>query len=275
MPLKDFLPGILGVAQTAVSGIAQGLGARKQHQRNMELAQFQNDANTRYMREMQEYNSPKSQMMRFQDAGLNPHLIYGQGNPGNMSSPQQYPDIKPTDWQRTAAVMAQTMPQINQMRLLDSQINATNAKTIHSYAMVELNRLQQRVMEKNPLLDSDGFKAIIDGLKSAASIKNSDASIRGEQSRWFTKSIQRNTPNGLGFDIEKGTQGAFKMDAELKLLEQKFDLGTTDQKIKGQILESKEFQNAILEVQKRFLSDGEIGPQQIMTFIQLLLMKLL
>jgi len=33
-----------------------------------------------------EYNSPAKQMERFQAAGLNPHLIYGQGNSGNASS---------------------------------------------------------------------------------------------------------------------------------------------------------------------------------------------
>lgn len=33
-----------------------------------------------------EYNSPKAQMSRFKDAGLNPQLIYGQGTPGNASA---------------------------------------------------------------------------------------------------------------------------------------------------------------------------------------------
>lgn len=42
------------------------------------------------------YNSPQAQMQRFQAAGLNPHLIYGQGNAGNASGAPQYqrPDIQ-------------------------------------------------------------------------------------------------------------------------------------------------------------------------------------
>jgi len=39
-----------------------------------------------------EYNKPIMQMQRFKEAGLNPHLIYGQGNSGNSSMaslPQQ------------------------------------------------------------------------------------------------------------------------------------------------------------------------------------------
>lgn len=46
--------------------------------------------------EQNKYNSPEAQMQRFKDAGLNPHLIYGQGNSGNAGSPPQYmpPDIQ-------------------------------------------------------------------------------------------------------------------------------------------------------------------------------------
>lgn len=33
-----------------------------------------------------EYNSPQAQMQRFQDAGLSPQLIYGQGSPGNATA---------------------------------------------------------------------------------------------------------------------------------------------------------------------------------------------
>jgi hypothetical protein len=36
------------------------------------------------------YNSPEAQMNRFKAAGLNPHLIYGQGTAGNATSMPQY-----------------------------------------------------------------------------------------------------------------------------------------------------------------------------------------
>ena len=46
----------------------------------------QNEYN-RQMWEMQnEYNTPANQMKRYLEAGLNPNLIYSQGNPGNASS---------------------------------------------------------------------------------------------------------------------------------------------------------------------------------------------
>lgn len=34
------------------------------------------------------YNTPAAQMQRFKAAGLNPNLIYGQGSPGNATTPQ-------------------------------------------------------------------------------------------------------------------------------------------------------------------------------------------
>lgn len=54
------------------------------------------EAELAYQRQMQMwnaqnmYNSPQAQMQRFIEAGLNPHLIYGQGNPGNSTSTPQY-----------------------------------------------------------------------------------------------------------------------------------------------------------------------------------------
>lgn len=36
------------------------------------------------------YNTPEAQMNRFKEAGLNPHLIYGQGNSGNAAAPSNY-----------------------------------------------------------------------------------------------------------------------------------------------------------------------------------------
>lgn len=51
-----------------------------------------NEANLRLWRMQAEYNKPINQMARYQEAGLNPNLIYSQGNPGNMtSSPTMQP----------------------------------------------------------------------------------------------------------------------------------------------------------------------------------------
>lgn len=249
---------IVPVAMGVASLAAQLFGQRKQNKENRKLAEFQNDANTEFQEKMLEYNTPASQMGRFQDAGLNPRLIYGQGNPGNQSAPQQYPDIKAADYQR----MGEVLPLINQTRLADTQVQATNSKIQLQAVQKSVGELQRQVLEKNPLLDKIGFDAIMTSLTATAQSKLMQSRMDTVVSDWFT----RGDSNG------KGVQ---KLDAELKLLEQKYDLGTTDQKIKSEILKSKEFQNSILDVQERFLRDGDIGAQQIFDFMKILLMKLL
>lgn len=68
----------------------------------MRLAQYQNDYNLSMWNKENEYNSPKAQMARLDEAGLNKALMYSQGNTGNASSPApaatpniDYSGIKP------------------------------------------------------------------------------------------------------------------------------------------------------------------------------------
>lgn len=51
-----------------------------------DLSKYQNDYNYWEWQQQNAYNTPAAQMQRFTDAGLNPNLVYGQGNNGNASS---------------------------------------------------------------------------------------------------------------------------------------------------------------------------------------------
>lgn len=61
-----------------------------QHKSNKKLAQYSFDKNVEMWRLQNEYNSPKNQMARFTEAGLNPNLMYGKGTPGNATTLPQY-----------------------------------------------------------------------------------------------------------------------------------------------------------------------------------------
>lgn len=255
---------VLPAAIAAGSLIFNAIGQRKQNKENRKFAEYQALVNQQNLESQLQYNTPQSQMMRYQDAGLNPNLVYGQGNPGNQTAPLQYPDAKPADFQ---SAFSQIGPLLNQSLMTQSQVQATDAKTRQTYVMTQLNRLQIQVMEKNPLLDSAGFKAIIDALKSTAEIKGSDATMKGIESGF--KNMEGQGRYG-GMKL-----GEVKLFKELELLEQRFHLGTLDAKIKAEVVQSKEFQNTLLEIQSRWMSDGEITPQHILQFIQLFLMKML
>lgn len=57
---------------------------------NKKLAEMAYQKDLQQLQAMNEYNSPKAQMQRFTDAGLNRNLIYSQGNPGNQSQLIKY-----------------------------------------------------------------------------------------------------------------------------------------------------------------------------------------
>lgn len=64
--------------------------ARETNQAQMDLAKYQADRNYELWQENNAYNTPSAQMERYNEAGLNPNLIYGEGqsaSAGNSSSP--------------------------------------------------------------------------------------------------------------------------------------------------------------------------------------------
>lgn len=84
----------------AGAGLVGGLfniGATKSAGKDqLKLAQYQYDKAVEMWNRQNEYNSPKSQMARLAEAGLNPNLVYGSGNVvGNTSA--QAPNYSPPD----------------------------------------------------------------------------------------------------------------------------------------------------------------------------------
>lgn len=246
------VPAIMG-AVSLVSGL---VSQNKQRKANQKLQREQMAANEQYLAEQNAYNSPASQMQRFQDARLNPHLIYGQGNPGNQSAPleatryeQRYDDVTP------AAIQL-----ANQTQMIQSQVQATNANTLKAHAQESLIKLQEKVLARNPLMNDQALGAIIENLVMTAQLKGTEWNMNLSKLK-----VQQATEG-----IQIGSAGQ-----ELENLVQKYNLGTADAQIKAQIIESQGFQNDLLEIQKKWMSDGEITPQHILQFTQMLLMKLL
>lgn len=93
MPFAAFIP-LIAAAVAAGASALQARAARKTARENnrsaMELSKFQYSKELEMWNKQNEYNAPKNQMFRFGEAGLNPNLIYGQGNSGNASSMPHY-----------------------------------------------------------------------------------------------------------------------------------------------------------------------------------------
>lgn len=92
--LAPIIGGLASVAGNVGTGLLNFFGAKKEAQKQREhefnLSQYAYSKDVSMWNKMNEYNTPEQQMKRYEEAGLNPHLIYGQGTPGNASSMPQY-----------------------------------------------------------------------------------------------------------------------------------------------------------------------------------------
>lgn len=97
-------PGMLSSVASSVpnytdffNGISTMVNNGMSRRFSREMYGRQYDDSIKFWQLQNAYNSPEQQMQRFRDAGLNPHLIYGQGNPGNAGN-IQLPDVTPVDF---------------------------------------------------------------------------------------------------------------------------------------------------------------------------------
>lgn len=133
---------IAGIGSALVGGI--GLIGRKKRQKkqyahenamanksiaaNQQLAKYGYQQSRYQWQRENEYNTPERQMARFKEAGLNPNLIYGQGNAGNASSMQAYQSP-------TADYTGVSNPQMGQQQAQDSiqQVIQGGMSTLDAY----------------------------------------------------------------------------------------------------------------------------------------------
>lgn len=82
--------GALGLGGSIFGSSQNRRNTRDTIQANRQLADLEWQRNQEMWHMQNEYNRPAAQMARFQEAGLNPNLMYGQGNPGNATTAPKY-----------------------------------------------------------------------------------------------------------------------------------------------------------------------------------------
>ena len=96
---------------------------------NKELGRYTNQMNIENWNRQNEYNTPKAQMQRYKDAGLNPNLIYGQGNPGNASGIHDYSQPQTDVSLPTPKAPLNTIEQYQNLRQQNADIDNTKQQT--------------------------------------------------------------------------------------------------------------------------------------------------
>lgn len=133
------------------------------NQGNLELAKYAYSANLDQWNRQNEYNSPAAQMKRFEEAGLNPNLIYSQGNSGNAASSPQFnpPTLQPASRRAVdyGQVIGNMIGQYNNLRLQQKEIELKNAQINNLESQASYNGVRESLgnqligfnNERNPL----------------------------------------------------------------------------------------------------------------------------
>lgn len=262
------LASLISLGGTALGVGANISGAKRQESANLRLAKYQFDRNQELLNQQLEYNTPANQMKRFKEAGLNPNMIYGQGSPGNQSAPLSYPELKAGDYQSAYRAIPQQVADLvlktQQAKLMESQRDLTDNKVLESTVKRQLMSAQKDLVKANPLMKSEYVDAMVRNLVSVANIKEQESNFM----------LQRDYYKD-GDQVLYEPRGVRKMEIELKNLENKFNLQSLDQKMKAELIQGKGFQNALQEIQLRWMKDAEITPQHIYLFLQMLMSKMM
>lgn len=134
------LPWIVSALTAAGSTAASLRQSKKQNEANMEMAKYSASANQAAIDRQNAYNTPKNQMQRFSEAGLNPNLIYGQGNAGNQSGAPQMPSPGMT---AGLVQMPELLSAYQDFQVKRAQVNQINANAENKRAQTATELLKR------------------------------------------------------------------------------------------------------------------------------------
>lgn len=125
--------GALGSLAGGLLGGVFGKSATNANNRaQLQLAEYQYSKQLEQWNRQNEYNSPKAQMQRYKEAGLNPNLIYSQGSNGNAASSPEYsaPTLQSGAQYSSAAAgsIGGAIGTYQNLANLQQQINESNAR---------------------------------------------------------------------------------------------------------------------------------------------------
>lgn len=246
-----WIPAGIAVAQAITRG-----GPRRQYKWNKRAAedtnvmnranaQWQLDEQKKIQQEQRAYDDPTQQMARFKAAGLNPNLIYGggSGSSGGTFSISA-PGIAPSRIDAPSASYPDVAGGFVQASQALAQTELIQQKEVESEAKTEMIEIQKAIARTNPMLDPSVAEWVKTSMQETARLKAVESRV------WMS------TEDGY-------MRVARRVNQELDAMEQKLGLNTADLAIKNKIFESKEFENAVKEIQARWLKDGEVTPQHL------------
>lgn len=265
--LSEILPDL---AVAGVQAVTRG-GPRRQYKWNKKAAEDANrmnrensqwllEQNKRLQDEQRAYDSPSAQRARYIAAGVNPNIGFGgsggnaggafpidAGNVGsvNIQPPSaSYPDIAGS-FLAAGQMSAQT--QLAEQRVQESRTNQA------------LKEVMIDIQKTNPMLQPWVADWVATSMSETARLKTFEA-----------RSWMGGTHGGTEpMNITK------RVNAEIEAMSQRLGLNVLDMGIKNKIFESKEFENAIKQIQVKWLEDAEMTPEHVRQGLMLILSKMI
>lgn len=143
--------------------------------------------NVRFWNMQNEYNSPENQMARFKAAGLNPNLIYGQGNSGNAGAIQT-PDVQNVqfrnpEWGNALEVAGLTyMNAIADLDIKQAQVDNLKAQN----SVIKQDALLKAAQTSGSMTSAERQRF---DLELASELRETSADFRREQLRQLRTQI--------------------------------------------------------------------------------------
>lgn len=251
---------IMGGTQMAGGLLSQ----ERQAKHNKDLAEWQHNKNLELLKYQLDFNLPKNQMARFTEAGLNPHLVYTQGNPGNWSQSPSAPSIQPTDMRIPIPSILSLTQQAEQIELMRTQADLNKVKAGESTVKQDLMRAQRLVTEANPYLNKTYLDSLVSQMESKAKILHGE----GLASKMLFEY------QGINGTPSAAIPAIMRAEQQAQNLANSYKLNTLDNKIKAEILQSKEFQNDLDKVWNDFLKQPNLDGDTISRMLIMLITKL-
>lgn len=254
--LEKYIP-VVGPIVGAASNL---IGPGRQFRKSKQLAAFQHSKNMELLKYQLDYNSPAAQMERFKAAGLNPNLMYGQGSSGNMESAPRYPEGPNQHVPNIGEAIAGIMPQYQQARLMASQADVNEQRILDSTVKRDLMNAQKDLVKANPYMKQEYVNSLVTQLQATAEMKANERDFM----------MTGHTDN-----VKHMNHGWQMLENQFNLLEQRFNLSRLDAKMKGELITTQEFRNALEKIQVDWMKNGEMTPQHIYQGILMLLQRLM
>jgi len=123
--LQDIAAPGTNLVGSIISTIAAKKAQDRENAHNKQMAEYSYSKDLEMWNRQNQYNAPESQMNRFKEAGLNPNLIYGQGNSGNATTLPKY--SAPTLREKTRMPdISGVIPSYQDYQLKKAQIDIAN-----------------------------------------------------------------------------------------------------------------------------------------------------